>query len=76
MPTDCTPAQFEFPRPKGRAVVASFAGGRITTDAGALLPGAADRVIGLLQGHAPRTVRGTQCADAGDPAGGWHCAGL
>ena len=49
MPTDCTPAQFEFPRPKGRAVVASFAGGRITTDAGALLPGAADRVIGLTR---------------------------
>ena len=49
MPTDCIPAQFEFPRLEGRAVVASFDGGRITTDAGALLLGAADRVIGLTR---------------------------
>lgn len=49
MPTDCNPAQFEFPRLEGRAVVASFDGGRITTDAGALLLGAADRVIGLTR---------------------------
>jgi len=49
MPTDCILAQFEFPRLEGRAVVASFDGGRITTDAGALLLGAADRVIGLTR---------------------------
>jgi hypothetical protein len=34
---------------QGRAVVASFDGGRITSDAGALLLGAADRVIGLTR---------------------------
>jgi hypothetical protein len=49
MPTDCIPTQFEFPRLEGRAVVARFDGGRITTDAGALLLGAADRVIGLTR---------------------------
>lgn len=32
---------------RNRAIVASFDGGRITTDAGALLLGAADRVSGL-----------------------------
>jgi AraC-like DNA-binding protein len=46
---------------EGRAVVASFDGGRITSDAGALLLGAADRVIGL-------TGRLAACfTDARDP---------
>ena len=49
MPTQCSPARFEFPRLEGRAVVASFDGGRLTSDAGALLLGAADRVIGLTR---------------------------
>jgi Transposase DDE domain group 1 len=40
---------FEFARVEGRAVVASFDGGRMTSDAGALLLGAADRVIGLTR---------------------------
>jgi hypothetical protein len=40
---------FEFARVEGRAVVASFDGGRITSDAGAVLLGAADRVIGLTR---------------------------
>ena len=47
MPTECNPSLFEFARAEGRAVVASFDGGRITSDAGALLLGAADRVIGV-----------------------------
>ena len=47
MPTECSPTLFEFARVEGRAVVASFDGGRITSDAGALLLGATDRVIGL-----------------------------
>ncbi len=47
MPTECSPSLFEFARVEGRAVVASFDGGRITSDAGALLLGAADRLIGL-----------------------------
>src|ERR687890_1303387 len=49
MPTECNPALFEFPRVDGRAVVASFDGGRITSEAGALLLGATDRVIGLTR---------------------------
>ena len=31
MPTECNPALFEFPRVEGRAVVAAFDGGEITT---------------------------------------------
>jgi Transposase DDE domain group 1 len=49
MPTECSPELFEFARVEGRAVVAAFDGGRITSDAGALLLGAADRVIGLTR---------------------------
>ncbi len=49
MPIERTPAQFAFPLLEGRAVVVSFDGGRITTDVGALLPGAADRAIGLTR---------------------------
>ena len=49
MPTECTPAWFEFPRVDGRAVIASFDGGRITSEAGALLLGATDKVIGLTR---------------------------
>jgi len=39
---------FGFSRVEGRSVVAAFDGGAITTDAGALLLGAADRAIGLV----------------------------
>jgi hypothetical protein len=49
MPTECIPTLFDFAPVENRAVVASFDGGRITTDAGALLLGAADRVIGLTR---------------------------
>jgi hypothetical protein len=49
MPTDCSPDRFEFARVEGRAVVAAFDGGAITSDAGALLLGAADRAIGLVR---------------------------
>ncbi len=49
MPTECNPASFEFAPVESRRVVASFDGGRITTDAGALLLGATDRVIGLTR---------------------------
>jgi hypothetical protein len=49
MPTECNPSLFEFARVEGRAVVAAFDGGRITSDAGAVLLGAADRVIGLTR---------------------------
>ena len=49
MPTHCIPPLFEFAPVENRSVIASFDGGRITTDAGALLLGAADRVIGLTR---------------------------
>jgi hypothetical protein len=49
MPTDCIPAQLEFPPVEGRAVVASFDGGAITSDAGALLLHQTDRAIRLTE---------------------------
>jgi len=49
MPTECNPELFDFARADGRAVVASFDGGAITSDAGALLLGATDRVLGLTR---------------------------
>jgi hypothetical protein len=45
MPTECNPALFEFPPVEGRQVVASFDGGAITSDAGALLLGQTDRAL-------------------------------
>ena len=48
MPTECNPALFEFAPVAGRAVVAAFDGGQITSDAGSLLLGATDRAIGLV----------------------------
>jgi hypothetical protein len=48
MPTECSPDLFGFARVEGRAVVASFDGGAITSDAGALLLGATDRAIHLV----------------------------
>jgi hypothetical protein len=49
MPTECNPTLFDFARVEGRCVVASFDGGRITSDAGALLLGSTDRVVGLTR---------------------------
>jgi Transposase DDE domain group 1 len=49
MPTECIPTLFDFAPVENRSVVASFDGGRITTDAGSLLLGATDRVIGLTR---------------------------
>ncbi len=49
MQTDCNPALFEFPPVGGRDVVASFDGGAITSDAGALLLGQTDRAIRLTE---------------------------
>src|SRR5881409_3260861 len=49
MPTECSPTLFDFAPVDGRSVVASFSGGAITSDAGALLLGATDRAIGLVE---------------------------
>ena len=48
MTTDCSTNLFDFTEVEGREVVAGFDGGAITSDAGALLLGAADRAIGLI----------------------------
>jgi hypothetical protein len=48
MQTHCTPDLFGFEPVEGREVVAAFDGGAITSDAGALLLGAADRAIAMM----------------------------
>jgi len=48
MPTECSAELFDFAAVEGRAVVAGFDGGAITSDAGALLLGATDRAIRLV----------------------------
>src|SRR6202022_339331 len=48
MPTECTPDFFGFEPVEGRAVVAAFDAGAVTSDAGALLLGATDRAIGMM----------------------------
>src|SRR5271168_2428298 len=49
MRTECSADLFGFARVEGRAVVAGFDGGRMTSDAGAMLLGATDRAIGLIE---------------------------
>ena len=48
MRTECNQVSMRFARLKGRDVVADFGGGAMTSDAGALLLGATDRAIGLV----------------------------
>jgi hypothetical protein len=48
MQTECNPDLFGFARVEGRAVVAGFDGGAITSDAGGLLLGATDQSVRLL----------------------------
>ena len=48
MPTECKPELFGFSPVEGREVVAAFDAGAITSDAGALLLGATDRTIGMM----------------------------
>src|SRR2546430_12625932 len=48
MPTECSPDLFGFAPVEGREVVAAFDGGAITSDAGALLLGATDRAIRMM----------------------------
>ena len=48
MQTECIPDLFGFVAVEGRPVVAAFDGGSITSDAGAMLLGATDRAIGLI----------------------------
>ena len=48
MHTECSADLFGFTPVERRAVVAGFDGGQMTSDAGALLLGATDRAIGLV----------------------------
>ena len=48
MPTECSAERFDFGVVEGRVVDAAFDAGRVTSDAGALLLGATDRAIGLV----------------------------
>src|SRR5262249_22418453 len=49
MQTECTPGLFEFEAVGRRVVAAQFAGGTITSTAGALLSRPVDRGLGLIQ---------------------------
>jgi len=49
MPTECSAKTMAFAPVEGRAVVADFDGGAITSDAGAMLLGATDRAIRLVE---------------------------
>src|ERR1700756_6037410 len=48
MPTECSADWFGFAPVEGREVVAAFDAGAITSDAGALLLGATDRAIKMM----------------------------
>src|SRR3954449_877968 len=48
MPTHCSATGMAFGRVGGRELVAEFDGGRVTSDAGALLLGVTDRAIRLV----------------------------
>jgi Transposase DDE domain group 1 len=48
MPTQCIQDSLDFGRVEGRAVVADFSGGTITSNAGALLLAQADRGAGII----------------------------
>ena len=49
MQTECSAKPSQFARVEGRPVVAELDGGAVTSDAGGLLLGAADRAIGLVR---------------------------
>src|SRR5688500_5289733 len=67
MPTECSRDLYGYEVVEGRQVVAAFDGGQVTSDAGALLLGAADRALGLVRrlarcftdGRAPELVEHT-----------------
>ena len=49
MQTECIRDSFGFQAVEGRSVVAGFDGGAVSSDAGALLLGEADRAVGLIE---------------------------
>jgi hypothetical protein len=69
MQTECSADLFHFVPVEGRKAVAAFDGGRMTTEAGAMLLGASDGQIRLIERLA------THGAEAGGSAGVWSCLG-
>ena len=67
--TDCTLSRIEFPRCRGRRVVADFDGGDISSNGGALLLSAADRRLGLLSGLSHRLVDARQAGKVSGVSG-------
>jgi hypothetical protein len=49
MPTECSQDSFDFGTVGGRRIVGAFDGGLITSDAGALLLGATNKAIRLVE---------------------------
>ena len=83
MQTECSVDLFGFAPVERRAVVAGFDGGRMTSEAGALLLGATDRAIGLVERFCgmfhrwPRAGADRARGRHDDrPARLWDCAGL
>ena len=62
MPTQCSRDLFGYEVVEGRRVVAAFDGGAMTSDAGALLLGATDRAIRLVERFAACFVDGREQA--------------
>src|SRR6188472_4322474 len=58
MPTECSAKSMGFAPVDGRAVVADFDGGAITSNAGGLLLGATDRAIGVVERFAACFIDG------------------
>jgi hypothetical protein len=67
MQTQCSPHPLSFAPVEGRAVVAAFDGGAVTSDAGALLLGATDRAIRLVKRFAA-CFRDDRAADRVEPS--------
>jgi len=65
MATECRQDSFDFGTVQGRAVVGGFDGGVISSDAGALLLGGADKAIGLIGRFAAcfRDGRNAECIE-------------
>jgi len=62
MPTECSAPLFDFGTVEGRRIEASFDGGRVSSDAGAVLLGRVDRALGLVDRFAACFVDGRNAA--------------
>ena len=76
MPTQCNQDSFAFASVEGRRVEAGFDGGKVTSDAGAVLLGAADRAVRLMDRFAAcfRDARRPELIDT--RCARWSASGL